>query len=105
MGDPTENCPAGLSDPGHVVGPHGPFFFSAQEQVSLPGRREASTDELPSQLKNMEMEGQCQSSYVARKMARLKGRRASVHWQQREGWEGYGPCAQSGRKCSDKGHG
>lgn len=79
MGDPTEHCPAGLSDPGYVAGPHGPPFFSAQEQVSLPGRREASTDELPSQLKSMEMEGQCQSSDVARKMERLKDRRASVH--------------------------
>lgn len=24
MGDPPEHCPAGLSDPGHVAGPHGP---------------------------------------------------------------------------------
>lgn len=79
MGDPTEHCPARLSDPGYVAGPHGPPFFSVQEQVSLPGRREASTVELPSQLKSMEMEGQCQSSDVARKIERLKDRRASVH--------------------------
>lgn len=32
----------------------------------------------------MEMEGQCQSSDVARKIERLKDRRASVHWQQKE---------------------
>lgn len=78
MGDPLEACPAGLSEPGCVVGPRG-APFECTEQVSLTGRKLAQMNrELPSQLRNREMEGQCQSSDVAGKTERLKERRAAV---------------------------
>lgn len=74
MGDPTEHCPAGLSDPGHVAAPHGaPFECTgtgqpARQEGDQHGRKPAQMNrEFPSQLKNMEMEGQCQSSDVAGK--------------------------------------